>query len=233
MTTDTSKIAENIARVREKIELAAERSGRSANAVRLVAVTKYASPADGFIDALINAGCFEFGENRPQKLLEKLAVFGTDSRLRWHMIGSLQKNKIRKILGRVVLIHSVDSVELAGAIHRVAEEEQLEKIEILLEANISGDGNKHGLEPAELIDRLGEILAFRRLRVRGLMGMGGLDVQPSEVRRQFARLRTLLDASQRAFPAEPLDTLSMGMSGDFEIAIEEGATIVRIGSALY
>lgn len=233
MTTDRSKIAENIKRVRERIAAAAERSGRDSNAVRLVAVTKYASPADGVIDALTNAGCFDFGENRPQKLLEKYAVFGTDSRLRWHMIGSLQKNKIRKILGRVALIHSVDSLELAETIARVAEEEQLEKIEVLLEANISGDGNKHGLEPAELIDRLGAIRSFKRLSVRGLMGMGGLDSTPNEVRRQFALLRQLLDDSRGAFPSEPLDTLSMGMSGDFEIAIEEGSTMVRIGSALY
>lgn len=231
--TDFSAVADRLASVRERIDRAVLRSGRRPGSVQLVAVTKYAAPDDGFLDALIAAGCFDFGENRPQKLLDKLARYGTDARLRWHLIGSLQKNKIRKILSRLTLIHSVDSIELAEAIDRIAGEERLDSVAILLEANISGDGNKHGFEPEELIDRLGAMRAFRRLRICGLMGMGGLESTGAEVARQFERLRLLRDDAARAFPDLTLDTLSMGMSGDFEIAVAEGATLVRIGSALY
>lgn len=225
--------ADRLRSVRERISAAAERSGRGADAITLVAVTKYAAPDDGFLDALLTAGCRDFGENRPQKLLDKLARFGANPEIRWHFIGTLQKNKVRKILSKVALIHSIDTLELAEAVHRIAGEENHSPIDVLLEVDISGDTTKHGFEPSEVTDQLGKILALRRLRVRGLMGMGGLDAPLSVVRRQFALLRACRDECRAAFPDEPFDTLSMGMSHDFEIAIEEGASIVRVGSALY
>ena len=228
------KVASNLARVRERIAAAAERAGRTPESVKLVAVTKYAAPNDGFLDALLAAGCSDFGENRPQKLLEKSAVFAARPEIRWHFIGSLQKNKIRKILSLIRLIHSVDSVELAEAIDRIAREESIPAVEILLEANISGEQSKQGFEPDELPDALGKIASLSRLRVRGLMGMGGLDAPPTEVGRQFAALRRLLDECRAAYPElSDLTELSIGMSHDFEIAVREGATLVRIGSILY
>jgi len=233
MTADFQIIAGNVAQVRERIARAAERSGRTEEAVRLVAVTKYASPTDGVVEALTAAGCWNLAENRPQKLLDKWEVFGSNKQIRWHFIGTLQKNKIRKVIGKTVLIHSIDSVELAYAVDRIVDEEKIGVKDVLLEVNISGDGNKHGFEPDELMDRLGEILPLPHLAVQGFMGMGGLESTRTEVRRQFARLRELRDLCRAAFPARSFDTLSMGMSGDFETAVEEGSTLVRIGSALY
>ena len=228
------KVAANVVRVRERIAKAAEESGRAPESVRLVAVTKYAEPHDGFLDALLAAGCRDFGENRPQKLLAKREVYAGQTEIRWHMIGPLQKNKIRKILPLVRLIHSVDSLELAAALDRIAGEESVPTVEILLEANISGDGNKQGFEPDALPDLLRAFDRFPKLRVRGLMGMGGLDAPPAELGRQFSRLRRLLETCRAAYPdRSELTELSIGMSHDFEIAVREGATLVRVGSILY
>lgn len=230
MNAISGRIAENLARVREQIAMAAQRSGRHASDITLLAVTKYVS-----VDVtarLVAAGCYDLGESRPQDLWSKAAQLSSAS-IRWHLIGHLQRNKLRRTLPLVALLHSVDSTRLLEAIE--FEAALAGRVpNVLLEVNISGDPTKTGLPVDELpalLDRAGQ---FANVRVRGLMGMasleGGLDV----ARRDFARLRALRD---RLAPGCPpwvsLSELSMGMSGDFEAAIEEGATIVRIGSALF
>lgn len=272
------------AEVRERIAAAARRSNREPSDVTLVAVSKYAAANDGVISGFLAAGLFDLAENRPQKFLEKANFWRSsefwpqngaldfaptsrrdadDRRLRWHFIGALQRNKIRRILPFVSLIHSVDSLKVLEAIDRILTEENERQAEqaasenstksanspepappsfppsvsALLEVHISNDATKQGFSPDELLTALPKIAAFRRVKIRGLMGMAGLTATPAETRRQFAALRTLRDAARERL-AELTDfndfnELSMGMSGDFETAIEEGSTLVRIGSVLY
>ncbi|MGL4595362.1 MAG: YggS family pyridoxal phosphate-dependent enzyme [Thermoguttaceae bacterium] len=211
--------------VLEQIAEAAARSGRAANAVKLVAVTKYSSLNDGLIDDLIAQNCFDFGEARPQSLWEKAAHFRSFP-IQWHLIGPLQRNKIRKVLPDVSMIHSLDSFHLAESIDRIAEEENRKSpVRCLVEVAISNDANKQGVLPQNLDQLLDQIAALRHIQIDGLMGMSGLDSNDDDRRRQFAAMKTLAEKKQ-------LPELSMGMSDDFQIAIEEGATIVRLGSIL-
>jgi pyridoxal phosphate enzyme (YggS family) len=170
-------------------------------------------------------------------------------RLRWHFIGPLQRNKARRILPFVSLLHSVDSLKLLEALDRILSEESEraaaggrrpdepifpETISALLEVRLSDDAAKQGFEPDELFDVLPKTAAFRRVKIRGLMGMAGLTATEAETRRQFATLRELRDRCRTQYPEfSDFTELSMGMSGDFEAAIEEGATLVRVGSILY
>ncbi|MCF0234782.1 MAG: YggS family pyridoxal phosphate-dependent enzyme, partial [Thermoguttaceae bacterium] len=158
--------------------------------------------------------------------------------IRWHFIGNLQRNKARRILPFVAKIHSVDSLRLLEALDRILTEEAAapdsrfpECVEVLLEVHISNDETKQGFTPDEILNVLPQMAKFPRVKARGLMGMAGLTATPDETRRQFAVLRELRDRCRAQFP--DFSELSMGMSGDFEIAIEEGATSVRIGSILY
>jgi len=228
------RIAANIQEVRQRIDQSAIKSGRTSKDVRLIAVSKYADPGDGMVEALVVAGYNELGEARPQRLLEK-AEFYADIPIRWHLIGSLQRNKIRKILPATALIHSVDSLRLAEAIDRIAGEEQLPTVHCLLEVAISQDAEKQGIEPEYVLEVLDKIGAYQHIAVDGLMGMAGLESDEPQIHREFAILRqTAESAKDRGLPTNvSLSELSMGMSGDFEIAIEEGATMVRIGSVLY
>jgi PLP dependent protein len=227
MSDAAAQIAENVARVRGRIAAAAGRSGRSAGAITLVAVTKYV--ASDMVRPLFEAGCRDFGESRPQQLWEKAAQLA-DLPIRWHLIGPLQRNKVRRTLPLVAMMHSVDSPRLLAAI----DEEGLPPAPVLLEVHISGEAAKHGFSPAEIEPFLAKAADYQHVLVRGLMGMasleGGLDV----ARREFAALRELRDRLRpNCSSSVKLDELSMGMSGDFEVAIEEGATIVRVGSALF
>ena len=227
MSDESKGIAENVVRVRQRIADAARRSGRSADDVTLVAVTKYVS-AD-VASLLVEAGCLDFGESRPQSLWEKAAQLA-DRPIRWHLIGHLQRNKIHRTLPLVTMLHSVDSPRLLTAI----DEERLPPIPALLEVHISGEPSKHGFAPEEIEPILATAAAYGNVSVRGLMGMASLEGGVAAARREFAALRELRDRLRRNCPpGVTLDELSMGMSGDFEVAIEEGATIVRIGSALF
>ena len=224
------RIAENLAAIQQRIEVAAARSGRAAADVRLVAVTKYVDASTAKM--VVRAGCRELGESRAQRLWEK-ALALESSPARWHMIGHLQRNKIRRTLPCVSLIHSVDSEATLGAIDRIAGELQL-RPNVLLEVNVSGDEAKHGLRPGDVAGVLESVATLSHVRVRGLMTMasavGGVDV----ARNNFADLRALRDRVITSCPTNAaLDELSMGMSHDFEAGIEEGATIVRVGSALF
>ena len=224
------RIAENLAQVRSRIEAAAKRSGRSADSVALVAVTKYVSVE--MAAAAVAAGCHDLGESRPQELWAKAAALA-DSNIRWHMVGHLQRNKVRRTLPLVHLIQSVDSKRLLSAIDDEAAGLG-RRIDVLVEVNICGDAAKTGLPPDALEPLLQRAQALDHVRVRGLMGMARLEGDAEAARRDFAALRSLRDRLEsRVTPRGSLSELSMGMSGDFEQAIEEGATIVRLGSVLF
>lgn len=222
------RLAENLAKVREQIASAAARAGRKKEEIKLVAVTKYVSTA--IAGALYDLGCVDLGESRPQELWSKAGAL-KGMAIRWHLIGHLQRNKIRRTLPLVSLIHSVDRESLLAELD--AEATRLgEPVSIQLEVNISGDVAKYGFAPQSVSAAAESLAAFPHLRLSGLMGMSGLESDPGESRRQFALLRSLRDQLTSHFASGPGE-LSMGMSEDFPIAIEEGATIVRVGSALF
>jgi pyridoxal phosphate enzyme (YggS family) len=225
-----ARIADNLAAVRQRIESAAKGSGRAADAVRLVAVTKYVGPAAAA--ALVEAGCHDLGESRPQELWRKAEAL-SGRPIRWHLIGHLQTNKVRRTLPLVSLIHSADSLRIIDALDEEGAVQQ-RRVPVLLEVNVSGDAAKHGFEPDAIEPLLGQFAERRHLEVRGLMAMSGLESDEAATRREFARLRELRDRLRQHCPSGvALDELSMGMSGDFEAAVAEGATIVRVGSALF
>ncbi|HTU25442.1 MAG TPA: YggS family pyridoxal phosphate-dependent enzyme [Pirellulales bacterium] len=222
-------LADRLAGVVDRVAAATVASGRPAGAVTLVAVTKYMPVA--WARALVEAGCRDLGESRPQELWSKAAELA-DPAIRWHFIGHMQRNKLRRSLPVISLFHSVDSQRLLAALDEEAAAAG-RVVPALLEVNISGDANKTGFTAAEiapLVDRLGD---FAHVRIDGLMGMSGLEHSEAEAERDFERLRTLRDELVGRLPAGAAwPHLSMGMSGDFEAAIRQGATLVRIGSAL-
>jgi len=220
-------ITENLEAVRSRIDAAAVRAGRSPGEVELVAISK-THPAESVREAA-DAGQELFGENRVQEALVKIPLL--PSRLRWHLIGHLQANKVRKALPLFELIHGVDTMEIARNIDRIAADLGLFP-RILLEVNVSGEGSKHGFSPENLERELEGLLALPRVQVEGFMTMAPLAQDPESARPYFAALRELRDrmAQQSGIP---LGTLSMGMSGDYQVAVEEGATLVRVGSAIF
>ena len=224
----TNPYQQNVAKVREEIAVAAKKSGRSPEDVTLVAVTKYLDSEA--TREMVNAGCQVLGESRPQVLWEKTAAL-SELELQWHMIGHLQRNKVKRTLPLVDLIHSVDSNRLMKTIHDHAMELD-RQVEVLLEVNVSGEEAKHGFQPEALEPALEYGVTLPGLKIRGLMCMAGL-TSGSDARREFALLRELKERHE-SIRTDNLDWthLSMGMSNDFSVAIEEGATIVRVGSRL-
>lgn len=223
-------IRQNLARVCEQMAVAAKRVGRDPGEVKLVGVTKYVEPAVARL--LVEAGLSELAESRPQDLWTKAAAL-SDLKIAWHMIGHVQRNKVRRTLPLVACIHSADSLRLLEEISREAVAHNL-SANVLLEVNVSGDAAKLGLAPNEVEPLLPKIAELPRLRVLGLMTMAALEGGANEARRNFASLRQLRDKLAAHCPSNvSLQELSMGMSGDFEIAIEEGATLIRVGSALF
>ena len=230
MSNISEQIAENVADVRRRITEAAKRVGTDPADVALVAVTKYVGPRQ--TRAVFEAGCTILGESRPQQLWPKAEALA-DMPVEWHMIGHLQRNKIRRTLPLVKMIQSVDNARLLEAIDRIADELSLQ-MPILLEVNVSSESKKHGFEPQAMRPLMEKLGPFSNVKVQGLMCMasisGGVDMD----RRDFSTLRNLRDDLAGECPdSVDLKELSMGMSGDYEAAIEEGATIVRVGSALY
>jgi PLP dependent protein len=229
-----TRIAENLAAIRGRMAAAAARSGRGGARIMLVAVTKYVGPDE--VRALVEAGCAELGESRPQQLWQRAEMF-RDLPIRWHLIGQLQRNKVRRTLPLVTMIHSADSPRLVAALDEAAGEPEAgarRRIPVLLEVNVSGEPAKHGFAPGQIEPFLAELAGCRNLDIRGLMCMAALEGGLDAARRDFAALRCLRDRLLANCPEGiALDDLSMGMSGDFEVAIEEGATTVRIGSALF
>ena len=221
------EIATHLAAIRGKITAAARRAGRDPSAVRLVAVSK-THPA-GAVAAAAEAGERVFGESRVQEAREKIPACPPG--LKWHFIGHLQKNKVRQALPLFSFFHSIDSPSLAQTIDRVAGENG-QSVEGLLEVNISGETTKHGFTPDALRKEFPALSSLRHLRIRGLMTMAPYSDNPEDARPVFRMLRELRDELQSAHN-HPLPELSMGMSGDFEPAIEEGATLVRVGSSIF
>jgi pyridoxal phosphate enzyme (YggS family) len=220
-------IANQLALVRGQIDAAAARAGRDPGSVRLVAVSK-THPAEA-VTAAAAAGQSVFGESRVQEARDKIPACPPG--LDWHFIGHLQKNKVRQALPLFTLFHSIDSAPLAQAIDRIAGETG-EPVEGLLEVNISGEETKHGFTPDQLRGEFAALAKLPHLRIRGLMTMAPYSENPENALPVFRALRELRDELQSAHD-HPLPELSMGMSGDFEPAIEEGATLVRVGSSIF
>ena len=229
MTTAAGRIASNLSRVREQMAEAARRAGRNASDVSLVAVTKYVTAP--VAQLLFEAGCRDFGESRPQELWDKADQLESLD-ISWHMIGHLQRNKLQKTLPRVAVVQSVDSQRLLQAIEQWARKNDT-PIRLLIEVNVSGDVEKHGFAPsdAQQAVRLAEASPWTDLR--GLMCMASREGGLESARADFRRLRLLRDEMTSELPAAANFELSMGMSRDFPVAIEEGATIIRVGSALF
>ena len=222
-------LAANIAEVRAQIAAAAQRAGRDAAEITLVAVSK-TKPLD-MVKIAYNLGVTHFGENRVQEGLTKAAAF-SPPRLAWHMIGHLQSNKVGKATGVFACIHSVDSLHLAQLLNRHAEHTGLRQ-PILLQVNISGELSKEGMTVEETIPLARQIVALPHLDLQGLMTIAPLVEDAEEVRPVFRALRHLRDQFRQESPASAWQHLSMGMTGDFRVAIEEGATIVRVGRAIF
>lgn len=230
MTQTTDCIRKNLAEIRDRIATAAARSGRSGEQITLVAVTKFVGEAE--IRSLVAAGCTILGESRPQRFWEKAASL-EDLPIQWHLIGHLQRNKVRRTLPLVHMIQSIDRLELLSAVDSIAAELGV-RPPVLLEVNVSQEAAKHGFSQENLPSLLPDLVQFKNVEIRGLMCMAGLEGGLTAARRDFASLRELRDRLRTESSGQVrLDELSMGMSGDFEVAIEEGATMVRIGSALF
>jgi hypothetical protein len=228
MDSVTSRIAANYAGVVERIAAACRCAGRAPSEVRLVAVTKSAQVA--WIEALVALGARDLAESRPQRLCERAALI--EPPVHWHLIGQLQRNKVRKVLPIARWIHSVDSLPLLRRIDEVAGELAV-RPRLLLEVNVSGEAAKSGFQPHELAEAWPLVAAVSNVEVAGLMTMAPLFDSPEAARPVFAALRAFRDQLKMRDPACELPELSMGMSGDFEAAIEEGATMVRVGSSLF
>ena len=226
-----SILAERLHAVEQRIRAACQRVNRARDEVTLVAVTKYVSSEIAAI--LPELGVFDLGESRPQELWRKAAALPKD--VRWHLIGHLQRNKIEKTLPLVHLIHSVDSMRLLEALH-VEANNQSRKVDVLLEVNLSREPNKHGFDPSDFLAmNVASVPFVDKIYVGGLMTMAADTDEPELARPTFRELRWLRDTLEPAWSClgSNLKCLSMGMTHDFEIAIEEGATLVRIGSALF
>jgi len=222
-----SSVAENLERVRERIAQAATKAGRAVDEIELVAITK-THDAERVREA-IEAGQILFGESRVQEARVKIPEL--PSNLRWHFVGHLQKNKIRHALPLFELIHSVDSLSLAQEINRIAEEEGMHP-RVLLEVNAAGEGSKFGFRPDKLRQDMEALLALPRLSIEGLMTIPPLAKEAEASRGYFVDLRKLRDRLETEFQMK-LPHLSMGMTNDFPVAVEEGATLARVGTAIF
>jgi pyridoxal phosphate enzyme (YggS family) len=223
-----SHLAEALPRVLDQVAKAAWRSGREADAVRLVAVTK--GHPSAVLEAAIAAGLTDLGENRVEALEERVPAFGRE-KVTWHMIGHVQSRKAPRLVGLVDWVHAVDSVRLGSRLARRAEEECVRQ-SVLLQVNVSGEETKSGFAPADLVDAAGELAGLAGLRLEGLMTMAPFVEDERVLRSAFQGLRTLRD---EALDAGVLagGELSMGMSNDFELAVEEGSTMIRLGTVLF
>ncbi len=222
-------ITENLQDVEKRIVAACERVGRKREEVTLVAVSK-TKPIEMLQEAY-EAGSRYFGENKVQELVDKYEVMPKD--IHWQMIGHLQRNKVKYIVDKVDMIHSVDSIRLAEEIDKEAAKKGV-IVNILLEVNMAKEDTKFGLMPEDVMDFVGEIVRFENIRVQGLMTIAPFVDNPEENRKYFANLKKLsVDIAKKRVNNVNMSVLSMGMTNDFEVAIEEGATMVRVGTAIF
>src|SRR5881275_2172700 len=220
-------LAANLKRVLMQISNSARKAGSSPDEIELVAISKTHDAEK--VHAVYEAGQVLFGESRVQEARAKIPEL--PSAIRWHFVGHLQKNKIRHALPLFEMIHSVDSLALAQEMNRIAEEEGM-RPRVLLEINVAGEGRKFGFAPDKLREQMEALLALPRLSVLGLMTIPPLGEEPEASRKYFVQLRELRDRLQTEFRVD-LAQLSMGMTQDYAVAVEEGATLVRVGTAIF
>lgn len=222
-------IETSIREVEENIRRACERAGRDPKEVTLIAVSK-TMPVSDLLEAMA-AGMKHFGENRPQELRDKQAEITEP--LYWHMIGALQTNKLKYVVGKTALIHSVDSLHLAGAIEDEAKKRDVVQ-DVLLEMSLAGEESKHGFYAEELEDAVRAVAKLPHLHLKGLMTVAPYTENPEENRVYFRKMKQLMvDINSKNIDNIHMDTLSMGMTGDYEVAVEEGATYVRVGTGIF
>ncbi|MGM0902077.1 MAG: YggS family pyridoxal phosphate-dependent enzyme [Bacillota bacterium] len=219
------RVIENLKHIRSNIEDACKRSGRSPEEVTIIAVTKYVSVERA--QEAVDAGILHLGENRDEGLLNKWDHLG--DKPTWHYIGSMQSRKVKNVIDKIHYLHSLDRLSLAKEVDKRANH----KVKCFVQVNVSGEESKHGMEPETVLDFIKELQQFEHIQVEGLMTMAPYTDDEAELRRCFRKLRTLQqEVQQLHLDYAPCRELSMGMSNDYQIAIEEGATIVRIGTAL-
>jgi PLP dependent protein len=224
-------IAANLARVRERIAAAAAQAGRKSDDVKLIAVSK--THPEAAVAAAIRAGQLVFGESAAQEALTKIPKFHARD-LEWHFIGHVQSNKARFIPGNFPWLHSLDSLKLAERLSHLAQTQQT-RLNALIEVNITGDPKKHGIAANNLFPLIEQLLGVQlpTISMRGLMTIGPYPATEHDMRAAFAALRQLRDQCQTRYALPNFTELSMGMSGDYEAAIKEGSTMVRIGTAIF
>ncbi len=231
MNNTSQQIAENLNRVRQRISVACDRVGRDPQDVQLVCVTKYALPE--WIECLLECGQTVLGESRPQQLEQRAGDF--PAHIQWHLLGQLQRNKVRRTLAAATVVHSVDSLKLLNRIETIAIDEG-RRPKVLLQVNLSGNSAKHGFTPESLDAEWPRVCELGQTHVAGLMTMAHQADDLHHTRTTFETLRDVADRLGTARVEQggkPLSELSMGMSNDFEIAVEAGATLVRIGRTLF
>ncbi len=229
MLEENVALEENLAKVKENIKAACERAGRDAGEVTLVAVSKMKPLED--IETLLKVGQLEYGENYVQELCEKEEHVSRP--VHWHMIGHLQTNKVKYIIDKVVLIHSVDSVHLAKQIEKEAAKKNI-TAQILLQVNVAEEDTKFGMDTDEVLRMAEEISQFPHVHIRGLMTSAPFVEDPEENRCYFRKLHKLfVDIGEKNIDNVTMDILSMGMTNDYEVAIEEGATMIRVGTGIF
>lgn len=222
-------LRENLIQVQENINQACRKAGRDPSEVTLIAVSK--TKPVSMLETVYEAGVREFGENKVQELTEKYELLPKD--IHWHMIGHLQRNKVKYIVDKACLIHSVDSLRLAEEISRMAQAKQVEA-DILVEVNIAGEESKFGMTAQQAISLVTEIAALPGIHVRGLMTIAPFVEDPEENRMYFRKMKELsVDINRKNIDNVGMDILSMGMTGDYMVAIEEGATMVRVGTGIF
>lgn len=222
-------IAQNISNVKKIMNLAAEKAGRNTEDITLISVSK-TKPVSMLLEAY-EAGSRDFGENKVQELIDKYEVMPQD--IRWHMIGHLQRNKVKYIVGKVALIHSVDSLKLAEEISKEALKKEV-TVSVLIEVNVAGEESKYGVSPQEAEELIRQIAILPGIKIEGLMTIAPYVDNSEDNRQYFAKLKQLLvDINSKNIDNVNMNVLSMGMTGDYAVAIEEGATYVRVGTGIF
>ena len=222
-------LTENVIEVEKNIQAACDRAGRSREEVRLIAVSKTKPVSD--IEEVLTTGILDYGENKVQELSDKYDVLPKN--IRWHMIGHLQRNKVTYLIGKTVLIHSVDSLRLAEQIeHEAAKADTI--MNVLIEVNVAGEESKFGTTCNEAIELVRAVAALKHVKIKGLMTIAPFTDNPEDNRIYFKKLKQLsVDIKSKNIDNVDMDELSMGMTGDYEVAIEEGATMVRVGTGIF
>lgn len=222
-------LCENLKKVEDNVDAACREAGRSRDEVTLIAVSK-TKPVE-MLSTIYNQGIRDFGENKVQEMCDKMEQLPSD--IRWHMIGHLQTNKVKYIVGHTTLIHSVDSLHLAKEIEKQAEKKDV-TVDILVEVNIAEEESKFGIHKEETYELVRQIAALPHVHIRGLMTIAPYVENPEDNRMYFRGIRQLsVDIAEKNIDNVDMDVLSMGMTGDYMVAIEEGATMVRVGTGIF